>query len=139
MHQRDPLWDPPPPKPGLQRFLTTYHHHLQIFTCSTQSSKTPSMSSTPPRKGKKRLQPQTPTGKPPAKASRPSSPDYTAWMESQLGPKPTLTKSVPPVASSSQSTAGNPRTPTTPTRTSSETPMAQDPRTPSCSPPWTPP
>ena len=32
------------------------------------------MSSTPPRKGKKRQAPQTPTGRPPAKASRPSSP-----------------------------------------------------------------
>src|SRR6266568_1683653 len=89
------------------------------------------MSSTPPRKGKKRLQPQTPSSKLPAKASRPSSPDYTAWMESQLSPKPTLRKSVPPAASSSQSTAGNPRTPPTPTRASSVDPMVEDPRAPS--------
>src|SRR6266704_1094967 len=89
------------------------------------------MSSMHPRKGKKRLQPQTPSGKPLAKASRPSSPDYTAWMESQLGPKPTLSKSVPPAASFSQSTSGNPRTPPTPTRASSATPMVKDPRTPS--------
>src|SRR6266704_3196003 len=132
MHQRDPLWDPPPPKPGLQRFLTTYHHHLQIFTCSTQSSKTPSMSSTPPRKGKKRLQPQTPTGKPPAKASRPSSPDYTAWMESQIGPKPMPTTSTPPAPSQPKASASGPsRTPPTLTRASSVTPMVEDPRTPS--------
>src|SRR6266704_3334264 len=89
------------------------------------------MSSTPPRKGKKRLQPQTPTGKPPAKASRPSSPDYTAWMESQLGPKPTLKTSVPPAVSPSQSISGNPRTPPTPTRSSSAAPMVEDPRSPS--------
>src|SRR6266567_3033565 len=89
------------------------------------------MLSTPPRKGKKRLQPQTPSGKPLAKASCPSSPDYTTRMESQLGPKPTLSKSVPPAASSSQSTAGNPRTPPTPTRASSAAPMVEEPRAPS--------
>src|SRR6266704_1596925 len=35
------------------------------------------MLSTPPRKGKKRQAPQTPTGRPPVKASRPSSPTAT--------------------------------------------------------------
>src|SRR6266704_2902990 len=84
------------------------------------------MSSTPPRKGKKRLQPQTPTGKPPAKASCPSSPGYTMWMESQLSPKPTLKTSVPPAASPSQSTSGTSRTPPTPTRSSSVAPMVED-------------
>src|SRR6266567_9180480 len=91
------------------------------------------MSSTPPRKGKKRHAPQTPSGKPPAKASRPSSPDYNAWMELQLGgaKKPTLESSAPPVIPSFQPTSGSSRTPPTPTRASSAAPMVEDPRSPS--------
>src|SRR6266568_2602549 len=88
------------------------------------------MSLTPPRKGKKRLQPQTPTGKPPAKASRPSSPDYTAWMESQLGPKPTPKLSAPPAIPPFQPkvmASGSAWTPPTPTRASSADPMVEDP------------
>src|SRR6266568_7356229 len=88
------------------------------------------MSLTPPRKGKKRLQPQTPTGKPPAKASHPSSPDYTAWMESQISPKPTPKSSAPPAIPSFQPASGSTRTPPTPTRASTVDPMVEDPRAP---------
>ena len=111
--------------------MTSYHNHLKFSHATNSRQKLYSMSLMPPRKGKKRLQPQTPTGKPPAKASRPSSPDYTAWMESQLGPKPTPKTSIPPAASPSQSSSGNPRTPPTPTRSSSAAPMVEDPRSPS--------
>src|SRR6266705_2747301 len=89
------------------------------------------MSSTPPRKGKKRLQPQTLTGKPPAKASCPSSPDYTAWMESQISPKPTPKLSAPsaiPPFQPKATASGSARTPPTPTRASSADPMVEDPR-----------
>src|SRR6266568_1227252 len=88
------------------------------------------MSLTPPRKGKKRLQPQTPTGKPPAKASHPSSPDYTAWMESQISPKPTPKPSAPLAIPSFQPASGSSRTPPTPTRASTTDPMVEDPQAP---------
>src|SRR6266571_9191854 len=91
------------------------------------------MSSTPPRKGKKRQAPQTPSGKPPAKASRPSSPDPDTWTDAGSIQNPKLVFSVPPAIPPFRpkaTTSGSSRTPPTPTRASSATPMIEDPRPP---------
>src|SRR6266571_4562029 len=89
------------------------------------------MSSTPPRKGKKRQAPQTPSGKPPAKASRPSSPVPDVWIDAGNVSNPTPSFSVPPAIPPFQPPSGSSRTPPTPTRSSSAAPMVEDPRSPS--------
>src|SRR6266571_1089493 len=89
------------------------------------------MSSTPPRKGKKRQAPQTPSGKPPAKASRPSSPDSDTWKDAGSIQDPTFDFSIPPTIPPFQPKAtpsGSSRTPPTLTRASSAAPMVEDPR-----------
>src|ERR1700756_1151347 len=43
------------------------------------------MSSTPPKKGKKRAPPSTPTGRPPAKASKPSTPTALTGEDAPRG------------------------------------------------------
>src|ERR1700759_1873330 len=67
------------------------------------------MSTTPPKKGKKRAPPSTPTGRPPAKASRASSPARTN-EDAPSGFAPTLNPSdlpaIPPFRPSAGSSAG---------------------------------
>src|SRR6201995_27733 len=72
-----------------QRFLTSYHH-LPIWEHSVDQSDyakySPPMSTTPPKKGKKRAPPSTPTERPLAKASRASSPARTEDAPSGFAP-----------------------------------------------------
>jgi hypothetical protein len=82
--------------------------------------------STPPRKGKKRAPPSTPTGRPPAKASRPSSPlEYIGGFSPALHAEaedirrrnPGITPDIPPYRPTTSSRASERQnTPPTPTR-----------------------
>src|ERR1700759_4104914 len=71
-------------------FGNTLQHRLY------QPQNTLSMSTTPPKKGKKRAPPSTPTGRPPAKASKPPSPAPSSGAEH---PPPRAKKPPPPATS----------------------------------------
>jgi hypothetical protein len=103
------------------RFLTINHHHLILFPHFTQCKNSSSMTSTPPRKGKKRQAPQTPTGRPPAKASRPTSPSAMTGGSPHLSTLSDL-PAIPPFRQPPKAT----RTPPTPTAGSSAVPMDED-------------
>src|ERR1700756_5823451 len=67
------------------------------------------MSTTPPKKGKKRAPPSTPTGRPPAKASRASSParpgeDAPSGFASTFNPS--VLPAIPPFRPPAGSSAG---------------------------------
>src|SRR6266571_3301210 len=79
------------------------------------------MSTTPPKKGKKRQAPQTPSGKPPVKASRASTPNPAQTESVLLSPTLGVLPAIPPFRPS----AGSSRSPPTP-RGGSPTPMATD-------------
>src|ERR1700759_5421889 len=72
------------------------------------TSKLTSMSTTPPKKGKKRAPPSTPSGRPPAKASRPSSPSESQWSSTPRAAAPSLTMSNLPNIPAFGSTSGRP-------------------------------
>jgi hypothetical protein len=87
------------------------------------------MSSAPPRKGKKRPAPQTPSGRPPAKASRPSTPtastsDHPLALEAEelRRKNPGVSPEIPPFRPRS----GASKTSSTPTRESTAVPMDED-------------
>ena len=64
------------------------------------------MSSTPPKKGKKRAPPSTPTGRPPAKASRASTPTASTGGDAPKGFASTTDPSVLPAIPPFRSTTG---------------------------------
>src|ERR1700759_5037920 len=94
-----------------QRFLTSYHH-LPIWEHSVDQSDyakySPSMSTTPPKKGKKRAPPSTPTGRPLAKASRASSPARIEDAPSGFAPRSfsSVLPEIPPFRSPGSASAG---------------------------------
>src|ERR1700759_5079292 len=71
------------------------------------------MSSTPPRKGKKRAPPSTPTGRPPAKASRASTPTASTGGDPPRGFASTTDPSVLPAIPPFRSTTGGSLAPAT--------------------------
>src|ERR1700759_3812916 len=95
-----------------QRFLTSYHYlpiWEVIFSQSENSkfsSSTHRMSSTPPKKGKKRAPPSTPTGRPPAKASRASTPTASTGGDAPRGFASTIDPSATPAIPPLRSTTG---------------------------------
>jgi hypothetical protein len=112
-----------------RRFLNSYHNHLLLFPRSNQCKNSYSMSSMPPRKGKKRPAPQTPTGKPPVKASRPSTPtastsEHPLALEAERlrRQNPGVTPAIPPFRPRSEV----PQAPPTPTGETSAVPMDTD-------------
>src|ERR1700760_106263 len=68
------------------------------------------MSTTPPKKGRKRAPPSTPTGRPPAKASKPSSPATSAGGEVPRGFASSLDTSAIPTIPPFQPRAGTSQT-----------------------------
>src|ERR1700759_4697649 len=94
-----------------QRFLTSYHH-LPIWEHSVDQSDyakySPPMSTTPPKKGKKRAPPSTPTERPLAKASRASSPARTEDAPSGFAPRSysSVLPEIPPFRSPGSTSAG---------------------------------
>ena len=80
------------------------------------------MTTTPPHKGKKRLAPETPTGKPSAKASRPSSPTASTTSSPSIGSR----SSRRGISRSDIPATSNPATPSTPLQESPADPMDTD-------------
>src|ERR1700759_5159594 len=84
------------------------------------------MSTTPPKKGKKRAPPSMPTGWPPVKASKPSTPAATG-DNPMMGFTSSLDSSaIPPFKLPSNSTAGTSKTPPLPTELTEEKPWEGD-------------
>src|ERR1700760_2200389 len=92
------------------------YHHLPIWEEHSKSSshshtatrKQYQMSTTPPKKGKKRAPPSTPKGQLLAKASRPSSPSESQRSGTPRAAASTLTQSDLPNTPTVGSTSGRP-------------------------------